>query len=48
VGAVPEKGSRGASAKLEEAARLSDGQDFANQFHLGELAATQNDTERRA
>ena len=33
----------GASAKLEEAARLSDGQDFANQFHLGELARARND-----
>jgi thiol-disulfide isomerase/thioredoxin len=36
----------GARAKLEEAARLSDGQDFANQFHLGELARAQNDTAR--
>ena len=36
----------GARAKLEEAARLSDGQDFANQFHLGELARTQNAPDR--
>ena len=36
------KDSAGAKAKLEEAARLSDGQDFANQFHLGELARSQN------
>ena len=36
----------GASAKLEEAARLSDGQDFANQFHLGELARVRNDAAR--
>lgn len=35
-----------ARTKLEEAARLSDGQDFANQFHLGELARTQNAPER--
>jgi len=34
----------GATAKLEEAERLSQGADFANQFHLGELARTQNDT----
>ena len=34
----------GAKAKLEEAERLSQGADFANQFHLGELARTQNDT----
>ena len=32
----------GAKAKLEEAERLSQGADFANQFHLGELARTQN------
>ena len=36
----------GARAKLEEAARLSEGQDFANQFHLGELARTQNAPDR--
>jgi thiol-disulfide isomerase/thioredoxin len=36
----------GAKTKLEEAARLSDGQDFANQFHLGELARAQNDPVR--
>ena len=32
----------GATAKLEEAERLSQGADFANQFHLGELTRTQN------
>ena len=32
----------GAAAKLEEAERLSQGADFANQFHLGELARAQN------
>ncbi len=32
----------GAKAKLEEAERLSQGADFANQFHLGELARVQN------
>jgi hypothetical protein len=32
----------GAAAKLEEAERLSQGQDFLNQFHLGELAKAQN------
>jgi hypothetical protein len=31
-----------ASATLEEAARLSQGQDFANQVHLAELASAQN------
>jgi thiol-disulfide isomerase/thioredoxin len=36
----------GAKSKLEEAARLSDGQDFANQFHLGELARARNDPAR--
>ena len=36
----------GAAVKLEEAARLSDGQDFANQFHLGELARARNDAAR--
>jgi thiol-disulfide isomerase/thioredoxin len=36
----------GAKSKLEEAARLSGGQDVANQFHLGELARTQNDPAR--
>jgi thiol-disulfide isomerase/thioredoxin len=40
------KDDAGARAKLEEAARLSDGQDFANQFHLGELARAQNDSGR--
>jgi len=43
---VQKKDLAGARAKLEEAARLSDGQDFANQFHLGELARTQNAPER--
>jgi len=32
----------GAASKLEEAERLSQGADFANQFHLGELARAQN------
>src|SRR5262249_59055688 len=32
-----------AREKLEEAARLSQDQDVANQFHLGELARTQGD-----
>jgi len=32
----------GAAAKLGEAERLSQGADFANQFHLGELARAQN------
>ena len=32
----------GAREKLEEAARLSQDQDFANQFHLGELERAQN------
>jgi len=32
----------GAATKLEEAARLSQDQDVANQFHLGELARAQN------
>jgi len=32
----------GATAKLDEAARLSQDQDFVNQFHLGELARAQN------
>ncbi|HEV8348454.1 MAG TPA: hypothetical protein VGQ16_17880, partial [Vicinamibacterales bacterium] len=36
----------GAAAKLEEASRLSQGQDFTNQFHLGELARAQNAPER--
>ena len=36
----------GAAAKLEEASRLSEGQDFTNQFHLGELARAQNAPER--
>jgi hypothetical protein len=33
----------GATAKLEEAERLFRGQDFANQFHLGELARAKNE-----
>jgi len=36
----------GARARLEEAARLSQDQDFANQFHLGELERMQNATAR--
>ncbi len=32
----------GAAAKLEEAQRLSQGGDFPNQYHLGELARAQN------
>jgi tetratricopeptide (TPR) repeat protein len=36
----------GAAAKLEEAERLSQGQDFLNQFHLGELAKAQNSPAR--
>jgi len=36
----------GAAAKLEEAARLSQSQDVANQFHLGELARAQNAPDR--
>src|SRR3954469_16230587 len=32
----------GASARLGEAERLTQGQDFVNQFHLGELARAQN------
>ena len=32
----------GAAVKLEEADRLSQGLDFTNQFHLGELARAQN------
>jgi hypothetical protein len=36
----------GAAAKLEEAERLSQGQDFLNQFHLAELAKTQNASAR--
>jgi len=36
----------GAAAKLDEAARLTEGQDFTNQFHLGELARAQNAPER--
>ena len=31
-----------AAAKLDEAERLSQGADFVNQFHLGELARTEN------
>jgi len=36
----------GARARLEEAARLTQEQDVANQFHLGELARTQNAPDR--
>jgi hypothetical protein len=36
----------GAREKLEEAARLSQDQDFTNQFHLGELERAQNATAR--
>jgi len=36
----------GASTKLDEAARLSQNQDSANQFHLGELARAQNAPDR--
>ncbi|MBZ5556430.1 MAG: hypothetical protein LAO77_04060 [Acidobacteriia bacterium] len=32
-----------AAEKLDEAERLTQGQDFANQFHLGELARARND-----
>jgi tetratricopeptide (TPR) repeat protein len=35
-----------ARAKLVESARLSQDQDFVNQFHLGELARTQDDAAR--
>jgi hypothetical protein len=35
-----------ARANLEEAEQLSRGQDFANQFHLGELARATNQTDR--
>jgi hypothetical protein len=35
-----------AAAKLEEAERLSQGLDFANQFHLGELARAENAYDR--
>jgi len=35
-----------AADKLEEASRLSQGQDFVNQFHLGELARAQNARDR--
>ena len=38
----------GAATKLDEAERLSQGQDFANQFHLGELAGAQNAPDARA
>jgi tetratricopeptide (TPR) repeat protein len=40
------KDDAAAAAKLEEAARLSQSQDFVNQFHLGELARAQNAPER--
>jgi thiol-disulfide isomerase/thioredoxin len=36
----------GAAARLEEAARLSQNQDFVNQFHLAELARAQNAPDR--
>jgi hypothetical protein len=36
----------GASAKVDEAARLSQGLDFVNLFHLGELARAQNNPAR--
>lgn len=36
----------GAAGALEEAGRLSRGLDFANQYHLAELAMAQKDTER--
>ena len=36
----------GAASKLGEAERLSQGADFANQFHLGELARVQSAPER--
>jgi hypothetical protein len=39
-----QKDTARAKNKLEEAARLSQDQDFANQFHLGELARAQNAT----
>ena len=35
-----------AAGKLEEASRLSQGQDLVNQFHLGELARAQNEPAR--
>jgi thiol-disulfide isomerase/thioredoxin len=35
----------GAAAKLQESERLSQGLDFANQFHLAELAKAQNRTD---
>ena len=41
-----QKDYAGAAAKLQEAERLSQGQDFANQFHLGELARAQNAPDR--
>jgi tetratricopeptide (TPR) repeat protein len=41
-----EKDYAAARAKLEEAARLSQDQDFVNQFHLGELARAQDDAAR--
>jgi len=40
------KDDAGARAKLEEAARLTQEQDVVNQFHLGELARTQNAPDR--
>jgi len=36
----------GAAARLEEAERLIQGQDFANEFHLGELARARSAPER--
>jgi hypothetical protein len=41
-----EKDYAGAATKLEEAERLAQGLDFANQFHLGELARAQNNAAR--
>jgi hypothetical protein len=41
-----EKDYPAARAKLEESARLSQDQDFVNQFHLGELARAQDDAAR--
>ena len=40
------KDDAGAREKLEEAARLSQDQDFVNQFHLGQLATLQRDPGR--
>jgi hypothetical protein len=43
---LQKKDYAGASAKLEEASRLSQGQDFANQVHLAELASARNQPAR--